>query len=120
MNITYPGTTLYCYICGTYHLQHAQEICNNPSPWRYGYFPFPFVIPDLTIIDIPTTTSNKTQEPIMKRKIDKAARRERIATAALTGLLANSKMDGSNEDFAHYSVRLADALIAELDEEDKP
>lgn len=45
-------------------------------------------------------------------------RRERIATAALQGVLANSQWlppDTTWEQIAVYSIRAADALIAELD-----
>lgn len=47
----------------------------------------------------------------------KADRRERIATAALQGLLAYPETQGTVIDFAQMSVRYADALIAELDKE---
>lgn len=51
----------------------------------------------------------------------RADRRERIATAALQGLLAYPETQGTVIDFAKMSVRYADALIAELDkEEGKP
>ena len=43
-------------------------------------------------------------------------RRERIATAALQGMLADPARDGNPKDFAKYAVQYADALIAELDE----
>lgn len=48
-------------------------------------------------------------------------RRERIATAALNGMLSNSDLKGNTEGFAQVAVQLADALIAELNkpEEDK-
>lgn len=47
-------------------------------------------------------------------------RRERIATAAMQGLLASDAV-GEVERFARAAVKFADALIAELDEtqEDK-
>ena len=50
-------------------------------------------------------------------------RRERIATAALAGLLANTQWlpnDTTYEQISNYAVRAADALIAELDKEVKP
>ncbi len=43
-------------------------------------------------------------------------RRERIATAALAGLLANPNL--SSPSFAKYALREADDLIAALDAED--
>ncbi len=45
-------------------------------------------------------------------------RRERIAAAALQGMLANLQWpppDTTWEQFSVYSIRAADALIAELD-----
>ena len=48
----------------------------------------------------------------------KAARRERIATAALQGLLANPSQDTFPPDTARIAIKYADALIAELDKED--
>lgn len=50
-------------------------------------------------------------------------RRERIATAALAGMLANTQWlpkDTTYEQISNYAVRAADALIAELDKEVKP
>jgi hypothetical protein len=50
-------------------------------------------------------------------------RRERIATACLAGMLANSSYDGSSGTFngcAYDAVMFADALIARLDKEAKP
>lgn len=47
-------------------------------------------------------------------------RRERIATAALQGMLANEEIIGGPTDFAKWSVRYADALIAALDKEPQP
>lgn len=41
-------------------------------------------------------------------------RRERIATAALTGLLGDPNRNGTSEAFAGFAVEAADALIAEL------
>ena len=46
-------------------------------------------------------------------------RRERIATAAMQGMLSNSDLKGSTEGFAQVAVQLADALIAELDKPEK-
>jgi len=48
-------------------------------------------------------------------------RRERIATSALAGMLANEDRAGTFEAYAQDAVEVADALIAELDkkEEDK-
>lgn len=48
----------------------------------------------------------------------KAARRERIATVALAGLLADTDRMGSYVAIAKDAVACADALIAALDEED--
>ena len=47
-------------------------------------------------------------------------RRERIATAALQGLLADPNGHASISGYATGAVALADALIAELDKEVKP
>lgn len=48
-------------------------------------------------------------------------RRERIATAALQGLMADqSHGDTTYSCLAKIAVRAADALIAELDKETKP
>lgn len=44
-----------------------------------------------------------------------AIRRERIATAALQGILADVKRNGNCEAYAKDAVQFADALIAELD-----
>jgi hypothetical protein len=49
------------------------------------------------------------------RKQVSQERRERIAIAALQGLLACSRIQGNEEDLAIWSVEHADALIAELD-----
>ena len=46
-------------------------------------------------------------------------RRERIATAAMQGVLANPRRQNLNENVWN-AVAHADALIAELDKEDKP
>lgn len=43
-------------------------------------------------------------------------RRERIATAALQGLLSNPQTKGWDHEIAARAVRYADALIAELNE----
>jgi hypothetical protein len=53
----------------------------------------------------------------------RAERRERIATACIAGMLANSSYEGSSGTFdgcAYDAVLLADALIARLDKEAKP
>ena len=47
-------------------------------------------------------------------------RRERIATAALQGLLADPNGHATISGYATGAVALADALIAELDKEVKP
>lgn len=53
---------------------------------------------------------------------DHKARRERIAIAALQGIVAADKQaDGwTAKDAAHDAVLLADALIKELDKEKQP
>lgn len=43
-------------------------------------------------------------------------RRERIATAALQGMLSNPQTKGWDHEIAARAVRYADALIAELNE----
>lgn len=45
----------------------------------------------------------------------RAERRERIATAALSGLLGNGRIDVTGTEFVRLAVSLADILIAELD-----
>ena len=47
-------------------------------------------------------------------------RRERIATAVLTGMLANQNVDPWRDKIAVDAVFHADALIAELDKEVQP
>ena len=42
-------------------------------------------------------------------------RRERIATAAMAGMLADHTTSGTKADYAFLAVNFADALIAELD-----
>ena len=61
----------------------------------------------------------------LREKLDRGvgSRRERIATACLAGMLANSSYDGSSGTFngcAYDAVMFADALIARLDKEAKP
>ncbi len=48
----------------------------------------------------------------------RADRRERIATAALQGLLSDPNRLGTFSDAVRISVEYADALIAKLDKED--
>lgn len=49
----------------------------------------------------------------------KAARRERIATAALAGILSDSSgLLAHPPEMARIAIKYADALIAELDKED--
>lgn len=50
----------------------------------------------------------------------RAERRERIAMAALTGLLGNGRIDVIGTEFVRLAVSLADILIAELDKEAQP
>ena len=47
-------------------------------------------------------------------------RRERIATAAMQGMLANPNVDPWRDKIAVDAVILADALIAEFDKEVQP
>lgn len=47
-------------------------------------------------------------------------RRERIATAALAGILSDHTASDNAEHIAWVAVQYADALIAELDKEVKP
>lgn len=47
-------------------------------------------------------------------------RRERIATAALQGMLSDPGASGTATEYAEYATQYADALIAELDKEAKP
>lgn len=47
-------------------------------------------------------------------------RRERIATAALSGLLGNGRIEATGTEFVRLAVSLADILIAELDKEPQP
>ena len=55
---------------------------------------------------------------VMRAGNDKIAdRRERIATAALNGLIANAVVAHTPAQFALAAVVVADALIAELDKE---
>ena len=49
-----------------------------------------------------------------------AERRERIATACLSGMLASPARSGKFEEYAFYSVKYADALISRLDKEANP
>ena len=47
-------------------------------------------------------------------------RRERIATAALQGMLSDPGASGTAIEYAEYAAQYADALIAELDKEAQP
>ena len=47
-------------------------------------------------------------------------RRERIATAALQGMLSDPGASGTATEYAEYATQYADALIAELDKEPQP
>lgn len=47
-------------------------------------------------------------------------RRERIATAALQGMLSDPGSSGTATEYAEYATRYADALIAALDKEPQP
>ena len=58
------------------------------------------------------------REWLLAERIARAVlRRERIATAALHGLLANHHQDTFPPDTVRIAVKYADALIAELDKE---
>lgn len=66
----------------------------------------------------------KMKEFVVESERDRkpAGRRERIATAALQGMLAGGFVEfvgnfTSNDQIAHKARTLADALIAELDRE---
>lgn len=47
-------------------------------------------------------------------------RRERIATAALQGMLSDPGSSGTATEYAEYATQYADALIAALDKEPQP
>jgi len=47
----------------------------------------------------------------------RAERRERIATAAMQGLVTNPAIRGWEHEIAALAVKYADALVAELDKE---
>ena len=51
------------------------------------------------------------------QKVARRDRRERIATAAMRGMLANPNIDPWRDKVAVDAVILADALIAELEKE---
>lgn len=53
-------------------------------------------------------------------RLHAADRRDRIATAALQGLVSNPNARGAADEFARRAVTLAYALIAELDKEPQP
>ena len=66
----------------------------------------------------PLYTAPPQHKPVEAVNKTPAQRRERIAAAALQGVLANSQWlppDTTWEQIAAYSIRAADALIAELD-----
>ena len=50
----------------------------------------------------------------------RAERRERIATAALQGMLSDPGASGTATEYAEYATQYADALIAALDKEPQP
>jgi len=60
------------------------------------------------------TETDKRDAEIARLRTD---RRERIATACLSGMIANPECSGKFEDYANDSVKYADALIARLDKE---
>ena len=60
------------------------------------------------------TETDKRDAEIARLRTD---RRERIATAALAGLLACPEVEKINPQLADGAVNLADALIARLDRE---
>lgn len=47
-------------------------------------------------------------------------RRERIATAALQGMLSDPGASGTATEYAEHATQYADALIAALDKEPQP
>lgn len=49
-----------------------------------------------------------------------AERRERIATAALQGMLSDPGASGTATEYAELAIQYADALISELDKEPQP
>jgi hypothetical protein len=55
-------------------------------------------------------------------EVDSKARRERIAVAAMQGLLSSVEIDQefTYSDVAFDAVKMADALIAELEKAGKP
>lgn len=65
----------------------------------------------------PATT--QTVVPVDEKRL-RAERRERIATAALAGLLACPEVGGTHRQVADLAVDLADALIARLDKKEAP
>ena len=69
--------------------------------------------------DMPMTDAAIAQDrgPRKTENLEALARRERIATAALQGLLSSWPSDTSleTEHTAIHAVEFADALIAELD-----
>ena len=63
----------------------------------------------------PLAAMKKAQNQALHRD-----RRERIAAAAMRGMLANPNVDPWRDKVAVDAVILADALIAELDKEVQP
>ena len=63
----------------------------------------------------PLAAMEKAQNQTLHRE-----RRERIATAVLTGMLANPNVDPWRDKVAVDAIIAADALIAELDKEVQP
>ena len=57
----------------------------------------------------------KRRATIIKRESEHRDRRERIATAAMAGMLADSSGHASIASYVADAVALADALITELD-----
>lgn len=64
----------------------------------------------------------RAQEQIVANQAEaarhwRAERRERIATAAMQGLVTNPAIRGWEHEIAALAVKYADALVAELDKE---
>ena len=65
-------------------------------------------------------TKMSTKDRILERLLESEVakdRRERIATACMSGLMANPEAGWSSDEAARLAVECADSLIAELDKE---
>ena len=63
------------------------------------------------------STKDRILERLLKSEVAKD-RRERIATACMSGLMANPEAGWSSDYAARLAVECADSLIAELDKEE--